>query len=150
MTDLVLARKWIDALRSGEYTQSFGQLTKDYTSFCCLGVACEVADYQRADLHPSSVLFPRHANCSGYTGSEDDIDARLRVHMSQLPPSLTARLGLLLDDGTLCLTDDIADVERTTSRFGVLRLSELNDSYKFTFAQIADVLEFYYFGNEAG
>ena len=35
------ARKWVAALRSGEYQQSGGYLrTKD--GFCCLGVACDI------------------------------------------------------------------------------------------------------------
>lgn len=35
------AQKWVEALRSGEYTQTRGQL-KDYSRFCCLGVACDL------------------------------------------------------------------------------------------------------------
>lgn len=35
-------RKWVDALRSGEYEQKSGSL-RQYDKFCCLGVACEVA-----------------------------------------------------------------------------------------------------------
>jgi hypothetical protein len=33
---------WVDALRSGEYTQGHGALLRD-GNYCCLGVACEVA-----------------------------------------------------------------------------------------------------------
>jgi len=35
---------WVDALRSGKYEQTTGQLLKD-GRYCCLGVACEVAMY---------------------------------------------------------------------------------------------------------
>lgn len=35
------ARKWIAALRSGEFRQGRGQLRRD-NSYCCLGVACEL------------------------------------------------------------------------------------------------------------
>lgn len=33
--------KWLEALRSGEYKQGTGQL-KTCTSFCCLGVLCDI------------------------------------------------------------------------------------------------------------
>ena len=37
-------QKWIDALRSGEYKQGYGQLCQPNTvRFCCLGVLCELA-----------------------------------------------------------------------------------------------------------
>lgn len=35
------AKKWVAALRSGEYTQGRGMLCRD-DHYCCLGVACEV------------------------------------------------------------------------------------------------------------
>lgn len=35
-------KKWVDALRSGKYRQGSGKLYNGST-FCCLGVACEVA-----------------------------------------------------------------------------------------------------------
>ncbi len=35
------AERWIEALRSGEYTQAKQRLRKD-DSFCCLGVACDL------------------------------------------------------------------------------------------------------------
>lgn len=34
-------KKWIAALDSGKYTQSFGCLESSY-GFCCLGVACRI------------------------------------------------------------------------------------------------------------
>lgn len=35
-------RKWIDALRSGDYKQGRGALCSDKNKYCCLGVACEL------------------------------------------------------------------------------------------------------------
>lgn len=35
-------KKWISALRSGEYQQGKHKLQTDSNSFCCLGVACKV------------------------------------------------------------------------------------------------------------
>ncbi len=48
-----LALKWIEALKSGEYKQTQGQLaTMDKQSFCCLGVAAEVCQWPYAPTDP--------------------------------------------------------------------------------------------------
>ena len=36
-------KKWIAALRSGDYPQTFKRL-RDKQGFCCLGVACDLND----------------------------------------------------------------------------------------------------------
>jgi hypothetical protein len=36
-------KKWVAALRSGDYTQGHGCLRRDY-KYCCLGVLCDVID----------------------------------------------------------------------------------------------------------
>lgn len=35
-------KRWLEALRSGEYRQTTGSLTDDEGAFCCLGVLCEI------------------------------------------------------------------------------------------------------------
>ena len=35
-------KKWVDALRSGEYAQGRSSL-RDHDEYCCLGVLCELA-----------------------------------------------------------------------------------------------------------
>lgn len=39
-------QKWVDALRSGKYSQAHGKLTRD-NCFCCLGVACEISGVEK-------------------------------------------------------------------------------------------------------
>ena len=42
-----LKTKWLEALRSGEYDQGVGHYVtagKEYDSFCCLGVLCDIQD----------------------------------------------------------------------------------------------------------
>lgn len=34
---------WVEALRSGKYEQARSVLRADNTSFCCLGVACDIS-----------------------------------------------------------------------------------------------------------
>lgn len=45
--DPEIKAKWVEALRSGKYTQARGTLKKEVegsgVSYCCLGVLCEVA-----------------------------------------------------------------------------------------------------------
>ena len=36
-----IKKKWVEALRSGEYKQEVGYLRKD-NKFCCLGVLCDI------------------------------------------------------------------------------------------------------------
>jgi hypothetical protein len=36
-----IKQKWVDALRSGEYSQSDGKL-RSHQGFCCLGVLCDL------------------------------------------------------------------------------------------------------------
>ena len=43
------AKKWVKALRSGDYKQGHGRLRTDDT-FCCLGVACDLY----AQEHPEA------------------------------------------------------------------------------------------------
>lgn len=50
-------RKWVDALRSGEYQQIQGWLGKPGKGFCCLGVACEVAIKDGLDLSKDTYVY---------------------------------------------------------------------------------------------
>lgn len=44
-----IAKKWVAALRSGNYKQTDGTL-RDATGFCCLGVLCNL----HAETHPKT------------------------------------------------------------------------------------------------
>jgi hypothetical protein len=49
LSKTAVRKLWVEALESGEYRQETGQLAKHYspskggTSYCCLGVLCELA-----------------------------------------------------------------------------------------------------------
>lgn len=47
-----LRQKWLDALRSGAYTQAHYRM-KVGNGFCCLGVALDVAKFDWKDFHES-------------------------------------------------------------------------------------------------
>ena len=70
------ARKWVEALRSGEYAQTQNTL-RDGKGFCCLGVAC--------DLYGLATQTPWQKDIGGFSfDGEDD----------QLPDRVSRWLGL--------------------------------------------------------
>ena len=116
-------RKWIAALRSGEYTQCTEHLELG-GGYCCLGVALKVMypnaepEYHQAFLREDEVP------------SLDDA----REWWEFLPPSH-------VNNPLVAIPRHVADGElaRATPRY--VHLSELNDEEGYTFAQIADIIE---------
>jgi hypothetical protein len=116
------AKKWVEALRSGDYSQTTGQLHVTVDSedrYCCLGVACKLAVEGGV-----MVSTDQHTQDGVITHTYDQ-------NASLLPTSVIKWLGLKECDGTY-LKDD-GDFSST--------LAEDNDEHDFTFEQIADVIE---------
>ena len=63
-----LAKKWVAALRSGNYVQGQNRLRNSEGKYCCLGVLCEVAGITRIDS--GSYKFPR-SNYMWHAAAED-------------------------------------------------------------------------------
>lgn len=99
-------RKWVEALRSGEYKQGKYQLRRADNTYCCLGVAC--------DLHSKETGTP-------WSPNDMYVDNGIA-----LPKVVQEWLGI-----------DSADIGLPNQKSLVL----LNDVYKQTFAEIADVIE---------
>lgn len=75
-----LALKWIEALKSGEYKQTQGRLANmDKTSFCCLGVAAEVCQWDYSPVDSSLAHLPYESigllSPSGYPKNLPDVKA---------------------------------------------------------------------------
>lgn len=117
--------QWLYALRSGHYRQGRSALRTTKGEFCCLGVACD--QYQRATGN------------GRWKGSEFVVgeagDANYLPEVVQEWLGLYDHKGLLRTEETLLLNGDAQD------RFCNDGLAGLNDSGKFTFAQIADFIE---------
>jgi len=109
----VLTRRWIDALRSGNYKQTSGCLKND-DGFCCLGVAADV-------MAPSE--WRKTVDSDGYYSFRKMGD-----------------VGLLKHDDFLRLVPNYVQ-DRLDFSISADDLAELNDSYDFTFPMIADVVE---------
>lgn len=113
---------WVEALRSGEYKQGKGQLAiRKEDTFCCLGVACEIAAKNGAELEIRN---------DGDFRYYDD-------HETDLPPSVFAWLGLGPDEDTL-------DVRTKASEY--TDVITLNDQLEWSFEDIADAIEESYVG----
>lgn len=111
------AKKWVKALRSGEYRQAVGTLSQN-GRYCCLGVACDIYERETGDI------LPRVPNgdypLEGLYHSEKYGDAFRKVGLW---------LGLRSGEGGFREFIDDCD-----------HLSALNDNGA-SFSRIADVIE---------
>jgi hypothetical protein len=109
-----IKEKWLEALRSGEYHQSKNGLY-DGVGYCCLGVLCDIHSKE------TNIQWNPDPNVNGFY--------RYMGDCATLPTALVEWAGLP-DDNPDVVVDD-----SSTS------LSELNDSYDYTFTAIADLIE---------
>jgi len=124
-------KRWVEALRSGDYDQATGAL-RDATleGYCCLGVACDLAltDFASQKMGwdgPEVVWVPVY---------DDEVDedgyAREEEH---LPIPVRDWLGLKHEAGSFNYKDEDGVITDES-------LAEMNDN-GLTFLQIADIIE---------
>jgi hypothetical protein len=111
-----IKQKWVEALRSGEYTQGKFRLYNG-RSYCCLGVLCN--------------LYMNEKNETWYYLTSETSDNYYCDGESELLP-VAVMDWAELNSGN---GDPLVNVDVAHS------LAELNDTLKYTFAQIADVIE---------
>lgn len=116
-------RDWVDALRSGRYRQALSRLSSDAETFCCLGVACDLAR-QEGVGHWIGYWHPAGDSMS-FVGSGDASD----VSWSQMPQSVAEWLGAAEGDPRV-----------STGNGARVPLSQLNDQ-GYSFNEIADFIE---------
>lgn len=108
-----IKKRWVQALRSGEYEQGQGGLHSTDGKFCCLGVLCDLAAREGV-VEPS----PPRGGWIGYSG-----------RTGLLPWPVSNWAGLTSAD----------PVVREGSRH--MLLSGLNDTGLYDFDEIADIIE---------
>lgn len=113
-------RKWIEALRSDEYTQTMWSLRKEY-GYCCLGVACDLAIKNGVNMT--------------VTYDEDEAEYKYNSTGGLLPTVVMEWLGV---------NEPNPSVDVGTYRE---KLAELNDQGE-NFANIADFIESTYLGEK--
>lgn len=127
-----IKRKWVAALRSGEYRQAKDYLARtnddgQVVGYCCLGVLCEIAVQEEAIAPPSPINYE---GSLWYDG--DDV---------VLPESVAAWAGLDSEDPAVPRPEGAREHPSFLSRGeDKTTLASLNDG-GFTFAQIADLIE---------
>lgn len=110
MNNIDEIKKWVAALRSGEYKQTKKTLQDEF-GYCCLGVACHV-------------LYPEKLVCqNGYIlGAMPENQLYIPIWLKTIDYDFKTKTGV--------------------------RLSELNDSGKYTFNNIANFIERVYINGE--
>ena len=110
----VIADKWVKALRSGKYKQAVGDLQNE-VGYCCLGVLCDLGKKEGVDVPMTSSSALGDERISG-----DELDDQ---------PAVMEWSGIESSCGKV-IVGNITDM-----------LTSLNDSDKYTFDQLADVIE---------
>lgn len=94
------AKKWVAALRSGEYRQTQGVL-KDSNGFCCLGVACDLY----AKEHPQACWLYTDKGVCIFNALPSQPTTSTRSG-TVLPAPVQQWLGITSADGELAGIDE--------------------------------------------
>jgi len=120
--------RWLEALRSGNYTQTQHRL-RDKNGFCCWGVLCDIIEPEGWE---DVGAFQSHSNNVAMPPLPILMKAGIEVDDSSLLPILM-KAGIEVDDPSLGHEED--------SPAGAAGdLAGMNDSKK-NFAEIADYIE---------
>lgn len=118
-------KKWVEALKSDKYNQTKGCL-KNNEGYCCLGVYADLC----------GVSWHREPNDELYYFHNPDNDYRSSHIDDFLNSSMTKQLGLLDSEGSMAHGKSIETDDNV-----YYSLAELNDSGKFSFTDIAKLIE---------
>jgi hypothetical protein len=123
--------RWVAALRSGDYTQVEGRLNKNDEGFCCLGVLCEIAvEDGIVNKKLASELGYEH---DSFAYLDDGINDRTYPQFDVLPHNVKDWAGI---------RDTNPEVKwEHKGEEDEYPLSALNDDFKLTFTEIADIIE---------
>lgn len=108
-------KKWVAALRSGQYTQGKEMLRKGDT-YCCLGVLCDLSKKGKWKIN--------NTNNTSFSFESSNLK-----RLGRLSPAVMIWAGMKNEYGTLKF------------KKGVLNLATLNDDRKRSFKQIAAFIE---------
>jgi hypothetical protein len=114
-----IKQKWIEALRSGKYTQARNQLQDELGGNCCLGVLLKVADMGH--------LIDQHINIR----EENDNPENDPLHDESLSYDLCREIG----------ADFLLNSAVGGNELEIQHLMHMNDTDMLDFNQIASYIE---------
>ena len=120
------AKLWLETLKFGELPQTISVLQDD-TGYCCLGVACKVAQEQDSNLIPD-FLLEEDENDFYFSGESltSELAQHYGLHCSYAGFDPCVVMGMEADRA-----EEIKELK-------VYDLPRLNDQLGWTFPQIAD------------
>lgn len=124
MMDPNIKTLWVNALRSGQYKQISGTLCKVVNGdacYCALGVLCDIHRVYHRN-NGSEIAFDWDANHYDWKWTYLGAD-------TALPETVREWAGLLCDDPSVRWEE------------GISSIVDLNDDKKFSFNDIADLIE---------
>jgi len=146
-------KRWVDALRTGNYAQTREQLRaadaegQPTNEFCCLGVLCDLYAKEHPDAkwfskpEAEAALKLRISGCAFSTAAKkpDDVTASAGV----LPDPVMRWAGLKENGGEFALPDSVRerDFGDDDGARGADGLAELNDAAQWNFKKIAVFIE---------
>ena len=124
----VIKKRWVAALRSGEYEQGFDELQPDPGKYCCLGVLC--------CLHAEET----DSEWESPDGTSDSCLGDSYYYSRMTLPDIVVKWAELPNENpevTLAYDHRPGEDERPVIR----ALSSLNDSAKLNFSELADIID---------
>lgn len=125
-----LVKDWVAALRSGDYQQGRQALRNKDNEFCCLGVLCDISKEILSldwELNSDEEVYTMEKNEGvlpdsvwEYLGKDTDSKVTISITNSKIPK-------IVIDSLLFPLSS--------------IYLVTLNDQYKLSFNQIADIIE---------
>lgn len=119
-------QEWVDALRSGNFKQTQGTLSKE-GAYCCLGVACEIFADRVGLIRRPGMDLRDQAIVVGY--SYPTSVGATRTGFDELPPPVVDFLGIESSNPWMD-NDGLPE-----------SLTIMNDEWGWDFQRIADAIE---------
>lgn len=120
LNDVELEKKWVAALRSGEYQQT-RQALYDGKGFCCLGVLCEIMERPKSLVNGTNGTYLYDFGPYTYTDDDGFDHTESFEEDGELPPPFREQIGMSL---------------------GFMEvLIEMNDTDRNNFSEIAEWIE---------
>lgn len=121
--DKALAREWVKELRNPERNQARRRLREKDGSMCCLGVLCDIVNPSGWSVDGPDWVFNDGGN----------------QHYGSMPYQLAEKF--LGEQSGYAGSIKVAEHGTGSSPARAITAADLNDEFRFTFAQIAQAIE---------